>query len=100
MSSLLNGMNFFGSGMGGGVNSLFGGMSPGLGSIAGGVMQGWQGVAATAFATNQGTAQNAAIAKTQQEAMQKQALIKLVTDMIEGACKMIKACGEAIKGLC
>ena len=85
------------SSMGRGALNVAGGTS--LPQIASGVMQGWQGVAAQAFATQQGIAQNAQVAKIQQDAMQKQALIKMVTDIIEAACKMIKAAGEAIKGL-
>jgi len=99
MSGMLGGL-LGGNPIGGMIGSMGGMGSPGLGQIASGVMQGWQGVAAQAFATNQGIAQNAETAKIQQDAMQKQALIKMVTDMIEGTCKMIKAAGEAIKGLC
>ncbi|WP_330832042.1 hypothetical protein [Piscinibacter sp.] len=80
-----------GGGMGGGSS---------LSTIANQVKSGWANVAASSFAMAQGTAQNEAIAKAQQENMQKQALIKMVTDIIEGACKMVKGAGEAIKGLC
>jgi hypothetical protein len=106
LNGILGGMlggglgGIFGSGIGGATKGLFGSGSPSLSQIAGGVMKGWQGVAAQAFATAQGIAQNQAAAEIQQDAMQKQAIIKLVTDMIEGTCKMIKACGEAVKGLC
>jgi len=74
--------------------------APGLGPIAAQSMSGWQGVAAMNFVTKDMTKQKLEMAKTEQDAMQKQAIIKMVTDMIEGACKMIKASGEAIKGLC
>ena len=99
MSGILRGI-LGGNPLGSGIQSMTGAGSPSLTQIAGGILQGWQGVAAQSFATDQGTAQNAAIAKIQQDAMQKQAVISLVKDLIEGACKMIKACGEAIKGLC
>jgi len=84
------------------LQSIASGMpgAPGLGAIASQVMSGWQGVAASKFVTDDMSKQKMELAKTQNEAMQKQALIKLVTDMMEGACKMIKGCGEAIKGLC
>ena len=72
--------------------------APGMGAIASGVMQGWQGVAASGFVMNQMIDQINSTGK--KEGMQKQALIKLVTDVREGACKMVKGAAESIKGLC
>lgn len=72
--------------------------APGLGAIASGVMQGWQGVAASGFVMNQMIDQINSTGK--KEGMQKQALIRLVTDVREGTCKMVKGAAECIKGLC
>lgn len=81
------------------VQGLGGGLygAPGMGAIASGVMQGWQGVAASGFVMNQMIDQINSTGK--KEGMQKQAVIKLVTDVMEGACKVLKGAGEAIKGL-
>ena len=62
--------------------------------------EGWKNVAQTGYELQQGTAQNAAVARFQQQAMAEQAQIKLTTDIAEGRAKMVKGAGEAFKGLC